>query len=200
MNSLLLIVPIAAGAFVATNLDNLALLAAFLVRFRHRTLAVAAAYITSALILALAGYGVGRAAEIAPVEYLGWLGLVPLCLGIAGVVNLYRDNTPLHNTDEGESGGSRIAFVATLTSQLGNGADTILTFGALFADSNPASDSLIAVTVLAMAVIFLAGTRYAVGHPALRKSIENCAPRITPFLLIIVGLYILVDTATDVML
>jgi cadmium resistance protein CadD (predicted permease) len=39
---LLLIVPIAVGAFVATNLDNLALLAVFLVRYRHRTVIVGA--------------------------------------------------------------------------------------------------------------------------------------------------------------
>jgi cadmium resistance protein CadD (predicted permease) len=194
---LLLIVPIAVGAFVATNLDNLALLAAFLVRYRHRTFIVAAAYLASVLILSLSGYGVSRAAEIVPVEYLAWLGLVPISLGIAGVVNLFRENSSADDTREIALGGSRAAFLATVTSQLGNGADTILTFGALFADSNPAADTLIAITIAAMAVIFLVGARYAVGHPALRKSIENHAHRITPFILIIVGAYILADTATD---
>ncbi len=195
---LLLIVPIAVGAFVATNLDNLALLAAFLMRYRHRTFSVATAYMASVLILGLAGYGVSHAAEIVPVEYLAWLGLVPISLGIAGVVNLLRENSSADDTREVALGGGRAAFLATVTSQLGNGADTILTFGALFADSNPAADTLIAITIVAMAVIFLVGARYAVGHPALRKSIENHAHRITPFILIIVGAYILADTVSDV--
>jgi cadmium resistance protein CadD (predicted permease) len=197
MNSLTLIVPVAAGAFVATNLDNLALLMAFLLRYRHRTLTVAAAYLASVSLLGLAGYGVGRAAELAPVEYLGWLGLVPISLGIAGVINLFRENSPSHAVGEDSRGGSRAAFLATLSAQLGNGADTIVTFGALFADSNPASDSLIVVTLTAMAIIFLVGALYAIGHRAIEKSIEKHAQRITPFILIIVGTYILADTATD---
>jgi len=49
-----------------------------------------------------------------------------------------------------------------------------------------------------MAVLFLAGARYAVGHPAIEKSIEKHAQKITPFILIIVGAYIVADTATDV--
>jgi len=199
MSSLLLIVPVAVGAFVATNLDNLALLAALLARYRHHALIVGAAYFASVLMLGLGGYGIGHAAEIVPVDYLGWLGLIPIGLGSVGVINLFRENTPSHTTREQAFEGGGAAFLATLASQLGNGVDTILTFGALFADSNPASDTLIGITVAAMAVLFFAGARYAVGHPALEKSIEKHAQRITPFILIIVGAYIVADTATDVL-
>ena len=199
MSSLILIVPVAVGAFVATNLDNLALLAALLARYRHRALIVGAAYFASVLTLGLSGYGIGRAAEFVPVNYLGWLGLIPIGLGLVGVINLFRENMPSHTTREQALGGGGAAFLATLASQLGNGVDTILTFGALFADSNRASDTLIGITVAAMTVLFFAGARYAVGHAALEKSIEKYAQRITPFILIIVGAYIVADTATDVL-
>jgi len=197
MSSSFLIVPIAAGAFVATNLDNLALLAAFLVRFRHRTIIVSSAYLASVLILGLGGYGISYAAEFVAVEHIAWLGLVPISLGIAGVVKLFRENAPASFNESVSFESSRIAFLATITSQIGNGADTILTFGTLFADSNPAADILIAITIAAMACVFLVGARYAVGHPGLRKSIDKHAHQITPFILIIVGAYILADTATD---
>jgi cadmium resistance protein CadD (predicted permease) len=197
MYSSILIVPVAAGAFVATNLDNLALLAAFLVRYQHRKSIVATAYITGVLILSLGGYGIAHAAEITAVEYLGWLGLVPIGLGVAGVINLFRKDTSAGTDRLDPLGSSKTAFFATLTSQLGNGTDTVLTFGALFADSNPASDLIIALTVAAMAMIFLASARYAVGHPALSSAIERHAQRIIPFILIFVGAYILADTATD---
>jgi len=199
MTSLILIVPIAVGAFVATNLDNLALLAALLARYQHRALIVGAAYMISVLVLGLVGYGVGHTAEFAPIEYIAWLGMIPIGLGMAGVINLFRrKDESLDAVRDESSGGAWAAFLATLASQLGNGVDTILTFGALFADSNPASDALIGITVAAMAVLFLAGARYAVGHPALEKSIEKYAHRITPFILIIVGVYIMADTVTDV--
>jgi cadmium resistance protein CadD (predicted permease) len=199
MNSLILIVPVAAGAFVATNLDNFALLVTFLVRYRHRTLVVAAAYVASISLLGLVGYGIGRGADIAPVELLGWLGLIPIALGTAGVVRLFRDKTAAGTLREDSVGGSGTAFLATLTSQIGNGADTIATFGALFADSNPASDTLIIFTFAAMAIIFLASAHYAIRHPAVKNSVENHAHRITPFILIIVGAYILANTATDLL-
>jgi len=200
MSSLILIVPVAVGAFIATNLDNLALLAALLARFQHRKLVVGAAYLTSVVILASAGYGVGHAVGVAPVEYIGWLGLIPIGLGTAGVISLLRRKNDSMGAVRGESAGSAwAAFLATVASQVGNGVDTILTFGALFADSNPASDTLIGITVASMAIVFLAGARYAVGHPAIEKSIENHAHKITPFILIIVGAYILADTVTDVL-
>jgi cadmium resistance protein CadD (predicted permease) len=199
VNSLVLIVPVAIGAFVATNLDNLALLAALLARYPSRRLVVGVAYIASVLMLGLGGYGIAHAADIAPVEYLGWLGLIPIGLGTVGVIDLFRKNTASYTIRENASGSAGAAFIATLASQLGNGVDTVLTFGALFADSNPKSDALVGITVAAMAVLFLAGARYAVGHPAIEKSIENQAHKITPFILIFVGAYILVDTATDVL-
>jgi len=199
MNSLILIVPVAAGAFVATNLDNFALLATFLVRYRHRTLIVAAAYVASISVLGLVSYGIGRGAEIAPVELLGWLGLIPIGLGTAGVVRLFRDKTATGILRQDSVGGGGTAFLATLTSQVGNGADTIVTFGALFADSDPSSDALIIFTSAAMAVIFLASAHYAVRHPAIKLSVENNAHRITPFILIIIGAYILANTATDLL-
>ena len=199
MHNLILIVPVAAGAFVATNLDNFVLLVTFLVRYRHRPLIVTAAYIASISLLGLVSFGIGRGAEIAPVELLGWLGLIPIGLGTAGVIRLIRDKTADSTIREASVGSGKTAFLATLTSQVGNGADSIITFGALFADSNPASDTLIIFTFAAMTVIFLAGAHYAIRHPAVKASIENHAHRITPFILIIVGAYILADTATDLL-
>ena len=38
-------------------------------------------------------------------------------------------------------------FMVTLSSQLGNGADTIVVLGALFADSMPTADFLIILTL-----------------------------------------------------
>ena len=199
MNSLILIVPVAAGAFIATNLDNFALLVTFLIRYRHRTSVVATAYFAGISLLGLAGYGIGRAAEIVPVEYLGLLGLVPIGLGTAGVIKLFGKKTSSGADRDTVAGGSRAAFFATLASQLGNGADTIVTFGALFADSNPASDMLIVATFAAMAIIFFVSAHYAIRHPAVESLIENHAQRIIPFILIIVGAYILTNTTTDLL-
>ena len=199
MNNLIQIIPVAAGAFIATNLDNFALLVTFLVRYRDRTLIVAGAYFTSIFLLGLTGYAIGSAAATAPVEYLGWLGLMPMAIGTAGVVRLVRERTSSELTREAVTGHGRTVFLTTLMSQLGNGGDTIITFGALFADSNQLSDTLIILTLTAMAIIFFLSARHAIRHPAIEERVENLARYLTPFILIIVGTYIVANTATDVL-
>ena len=51
----------------------------------------------------------------------------------------------------------------------------------------------------AYAVIFVLVGIYAVRHPALSKWIDRYAYRAMPFVLIIVGIYILANTVTDMM-
>jgi cadmium resistance protein CadD (predicted permease) len=108
MNNLIQIIPVAAGAFIATNLDNFALLVTFLVRYRHRTLIVAGAYFASIFLLGLVGYAIGSAAATAPVEYLGWLGLMPMAIGTAGVVRLVRERTSSELTREAAMVATRL--------------------------------------------------------------------------------------------
>ena len=91
------------------------------------------------------------------------------------------------------------SFATTLISQLGNGADTIVVFGVLFADSMPSADILIVLTLASMAIVFVLVGIYAVRHPMLSGWIERYAYRATPFVLIFVGIYILANTATDLM-
>jgi len=82
---------------------------------------------------------------------------------------------------------------------LGNGADTILVFGILFADSTPAADALVMITLAAMAVSFVIVAMYAVRHPAKSSVISQYAHRVLPFVLIFVGIYVIADTTTDTM-
>ena len=90
MNSLIAIIPIAAGAYVATNLDNFILLVSLLARYRNHTSNVVAGYFTCMLILGFVGLWIGKAANIAPIEYLGLLGFVPIAIGAVELIQLRR--------------------------------------------------------------------------------------------------------------
>ncbi len=63
----------------------------------------------------------------------------------------------------------------------------------------PSADVLIILTLVAMAVIFVLAGIYSVRHPALSEWIDRYAYRAMPFVLIIVGVYILANTATDLL-
>jgi cadmium resistance protein CadD (predicted permease) len=199
MNSLIAIIPIAAGAYVATNLDNFILLVSLLARYRNHTSNVVAGYFTCMLILGFVGLWIGKAANIAPVEYLGLLGFVPISIGVIELIQLRRGKAKVTVAKEKSVDGVQKVFMTTLFSQLGNGADTIVVFGVLFIDSMPSADILTILTLAAMAVIFVFVGIYAVRHPALCEWIDRYAYRVMPFVLIIVGVYILANTATDLL-
>ncbi len=199
MNSLITIIPIAAGAYVATNLDNFILLVSLLARYRNPTSNVVAGYFTCMQILGFVGLWIGKAANIVPVEYLGLLGFVPISIGAVELIQLRRGKAKVTVAKEKSVDGVQKVFMTTLFSQLGNGADTIVVFGVLFIDSMPSADILTILTLAAMAVIFVFVGIYAVRHPALCEWIDRYAYRAMPFVLIIVGVYILANTATDLL-
>ncbi len=199
MNSLIAIIPIAAGAYVATNLDNFILLVSQLAGYRNHMSNVVAGYFGCMLILGFVGFWIGKAANIAPVEYLGLLGVVPISIGAVELIQLRRGKAKVTLAKEKSVDRVQKAFIATLISQLGNGADTIVIFGVLFTESMPSADILIILTLAAMAVIFVLVGIYAVRHPALSEWIDRYAYRAMPFVLIIVGVYVLANTATDLL-
>ena len=199
MNSLVVIIPIAAGAYVATNLDNFILLVSMLARYRNHTPNVVAGYFGSLLFLVFVGFWIGKAASIVPVEYLGLLGLVPISIGAVELIRLRRGSAKVNVEKEKSADGVQKVFMLTLLSQLGNGADTIVVFGVLFAESIPSADILIILTMAAMAVIFVQVGIYSVRNQALSKWIDRYAYRAMPFVLIFVGVYILANTATDLL-
>ena len=90
MHNLIAIIPIAAGAYVATNLDNFILLISMLARYRNHTSIVVAGYLGCILILGFVGFWIGKAANIVPVQYLGLLGLVPISVGTIELIKLRR--------------------------------------------------------------------------------------------------------------
>ena len=127
------------------------------------------------------------------------LGFVPISIGLVGITKLLRAPKSAGAAGRLSSASGQAVFMATFLSQLGNGADTILTFGVLFADSMPTADVLIVATLAVMAIIFVAVAKYAVQHPRLSDVIERYAHRVTPFVLVAVGAYIIANTATDLL-
>lgn len=199
MNSFLAIVPVTAAAYIATNLDNFVLLVSLLARFRSRPLAVASGYLACMGLVGVVGFLIGEAANTAPVEYLGFLGLIPVSIGVIGIIRLFPGRQDRGTGDARSIDSGHTVFVTTLLAQLGNAADSLVTFGILFADSAQAADYLILLTLIMMAGVFVLAAAYAVRHPNMGRIIERFADRITPFILLFVGIYVLMNTGTDLM-
>jgi cadmium resistance protein CadD (predicted permease) len=194
---LLAIVPVVIVAFIATNLDNFMILVTLFARFRDRLLWVATAYLVCMALLIFVAWWVGDVADNIPVNYLGFLGIVPIVIGLSWL----RRPGKITNADSTTALGDHFTtvFGVTLASQLSNGTDTILTFSVLFADSLPAVDGVIVVSMVVMSLLIALLAFYATLNRAFHEGIGRYAGRLAPFIMIGVGLYILANTTTDLL-
>lgn len=197
MHEMLIIIGVTAAAFVGTNLDNLLLLAVMYSRYQKHAGMVTAGYFTGMILVAIVTMIIGEVGDVIPLAYVGLLGVIPMMMGVLALWKLFRSPQP-EVVNSAVTGGNRFAvFFALISIQLSNSADSIITFSALFADSADPADYVIAPTFLVMVGVFSAVAYYSVKHPKLSQVLSRYGQYVTPFILILVGFYILGNTASD---
>jgi len=197
MGDVLIIVGVGAGAFIGTNLDNLLLLVAMYARYARQAGTVTAGYVFGMLVICLVALLLGETGDYIPLDWLGLLGVVPMTLGVFALWKLFR-KPPAEKAASVEAGESRRTIFSILAStQLSNGADTIITFTILFAESGDPADYLLVPTFLVMIGVFSGLAYYSVKQAKLGRILRRYGQYVTPFILILVGFYILSNTATD---
>ena len=191
------IVPVAAAAFVATNLDNFFLLLSFLAMPSVQIKPVFLGFMTGMLILIGFSATAILLPALLPVKYLGLLGIIPVTVGIRQLIATSRGyDASGHNTGpEAQSS----ALSAVVFSQISNGSDTIITFAPLIADSMPGAVILILATCVAMSLLLWRVARRAHIQPAVAALTRRYGHFLAPIFLILVGSYILANTATDLL-
>ena len=199
MNEILTIVALAAGAFVGTNLDNLILLVAFLSRYRLHTRVVIAGYISGMALIGALCFLIAKVGDVIPVQYLGLLGVIPILIGLKALYQLFLPEQTRQADKLVSVENHRAVFTSVLITQFANGADSIITFSLILADSKASLDIPILLTFLAMSAVFAGLAYYLVSHRKVSEVLNRLGHYVTPFILIFVGIYILSNTATDLM-
>lgn len=198
MESALLLVGLVIVAFSATNLDNLLLLVGFVARPGQPFAAVVSGMLLSGGVMLALCSSVALAAGLAPVRWLGWLGVVPLVMGLRELQRLASSSAA--EAEEPETGMPPLTPFAVAGVMLANSADSFGALVPLFAESRPALLPLIGAVVVAMSLLACLLARWITSHRRIGPAIRSIAPRLVPFVLILVGLYVLSDTTTDTLL
>ena len=121
-----------ASSFAATNIDNLALLVSWLLTGRVWRNQILGGYLLGMLAILGFSCAFGLGANLFPVQYVGYLGVIPIALGLKGLYAIYRTNDEADPASSTES--LRVVPLSIAATQLANGVDTILVFGPLLAD------------------------------------------------------------------
>jgi cadmium resistance protein CadD (predicted permease) len=186
-----------ASAFAATNVDNLALLVGWLLGGRGRSRPVFIGHLLGMLAVLLLSLAFGLGANLIPFRYVGYLGVIPLGLGLKGLYALFRKGAESDATSNGTTTPTTpLAIAAT---QVANGVDTVLVFGPLLGDSNSGVDFMLVGGFAIMTLVWFRLARFLEYHASRLVVLERYGHWISPMVLILVGLYILADTVTDVL-
>jgi cadmium resistance protein CadD (predicted permease) len=203
---------VAAAAFVGTNIDNCvvttALVAGAPVERAHR---IAAGQVLGFCVLV----GVAAAAAVLLFEFstavVGLLGLVPLSIGVRGLVGLRRTK---HGPDEATgagSGGARTrwrardpaaqravgrSFTAAALVTIAAGGDNLAAYIPLFRVGGSTRLGAIAIVFTLGEVLVTALVLWGGRHPSARSTMARLGTVAVPVLLCCIGVLVMVEAGT----
>jgi cadmium resistance protein CadD (predicted permease) len=192
LNPSVQIIAIAALAFVSTSIDNLAVLIAFFAARDLRPRRVVLGYLCATWFVAGAAWAGSKLVEFVPVLNLGFLGVIPLGLGIQRAWGLRRSAPDIVAPTPTAGGAVAVALVT-----LAQNADNFAVFLALFADSANSLHGAVLASLATCAAFWCAFAFGLAQHSPLAGTFRRAMRFALPFLLITVGAYILSETATD---
>jgi cadmium resistance protein CadD (predicted permease) len=191
---------VALVVFVTTNVDDLFVLLTLFgdPTFRPREV-VAGQLVAMFLLVGLSLLGALLAIVIAP-AYVGLLGLAPLSIGIVALFRR-RDATAdeaLPQLNRRGSGVARVVAVTLVT--IANGGDNLAVYIPLFASRGRIEQAIMGGVFLSMTAVWCWAAQSLINHPRFGAPIRRYSRPASPYVLIALGLYILIDSRSYTLL
>lgn len=175
---------VAVPLFVGTNADDLVLLMVFFADPRTRFSTVLTGQLTGMAVLTGISIIAARLAVQLPVMWIPLLGLIPVALGLWMLRISFT--SPNAATPAPALGWWSITVVT-----VANGSDNLGAYIPVFAVQSAAGFAMIAVTFGLLTLAWCELAHWLVRHPAQGDAVQRITRRTAPFVLIIVGLWIL---------
>jgi cadmium resistance protein CadD (predicted permease) len=179
-------------AYGLTNIDGLFAFLALSSAGRRRQ--AVTGFLSAQVVVIGGAYVAGAGAAFMSPGRIGLLGLVPIGLGL---FEIWKNVT--RKTQTGSAQRSSGSLIGTVAIFIALSTDTFVLMAAFFADSHEEMDPYVFLGgILAVAGLLALGTALSRGLAPGPKT-ERFFERLAPFVMIAAGLYILFDTATDVL-
>jgi len=199
------------AAFAATNFDDLFLLMLWFSRARDdpraERMIIAGQYLGFSVLVLVSVVGYVGALLI-PREYVGLLGILPIILGVRGLLALRRRTIEEAEPLDAEDRRGKVpdflrsrlfrwldpqaAAVAVVT--VANGSDNLAVYPPLFAAGGVARMIVMILVLLVMVGVWCFIADRLAEHPVTAAPLRKYGPVVMPFVLIGIGLLILVES------
>jgi cadmium resistance protein CadD (predicted permease) len=180
------------GLFASTNIDDIFLTMAFFADPRLRRSAIVVGKFVGIGSLTLLSTIAAAGSLVVSPEWIALLGLVPLGLGLHALWANRRPALALEDGDGIEQAPT--AFLAQVGAVAGvtaaNGGDNLGVYVPVFADDLSAIPVFVLVFAL-MTVLWCVAGNLLVSHPRLIGSMRGLSRRLLPYVLIVLGVWIL---------
>ncbi|MBK8479338.1 MAG: cadmium resistance transporter [Opitutaceae bacterium] len=181
MLDLLQTIVLATVLFVATNADDLVLLMVFFAQPGCRPRAIVLGQLVGLAVLTGVSFAAAWLALAAPPDWLPWLGLAPLALGLRWLAHPH--------TEEAPTGAASWRTVSVV--MIANGADNLGAYIPAFAIQTFAQKVITAAAFGVLAFAWCALAWAAVRHPTWGPFVRRWSTKLGPFVLIGIGLWII---------
>jgi cadmium resistance protein CadD (predicted permease) len=198
MDDILLAVTVSFMAYASTSIDNLFLLVTLSLHPKYGVAKVRQGYLLAVLVMIGICLLFAQGIQQLPAEFIPYIGLVPLGLGMLELWQLIRRSKSKDITTPDIARGEGGSFLTIMLIMFTHSWDSIAVLAPLLSDTRPGLIGWMGASILTAAAILTFGAQKTVGHAKIRSLLERYAPKILPFLLIGVGLYILTNTPTDI--
>lgn len=178
-------------AFVASNIDDtFVLILLFLTPNLLPRHVIAGQFVGIGLLVFISSLASLLVLAI-PVFAIGFMGLIPLIIGIKKLYDLKEEPETIEQNIKKES--TSILTVAAIT--VSNGGDDIGAFTPLFAKYNTVNEiSVMVIMFMIMTIIWCVVTYYFIRHPIIASRVSPVSRIVSPFALIGLGIYIIFDS------
>jgi len=185
-------------AFIVTNLDDIFVLILFFSdrKLKRRNIITGQFLgISTLILLSFIGSFVGLIIDI---KYVGLLGIIPIYIGIKSFVALWGPETP--DKEVAIDLNNRVTHLrqtfAVASVTIANGGDNISIYIPLYAAFNISGKVTMTVVFLVMTAVWCFIAKYLSNYPIIKRSLEKYGHIVTPFVFILLGIYIMYESKT----
>jgi cadmium resistance protein CadD (predicted permease) len=182
--------------FVSTNIDDIFVLIAFFTDRQFRLHQIVLGQYLGIAALFLFSVVASLVSLVLPEDVVGLMGFLPILIGITRFVAYVRggggEGAPTVSTSA--------AILAVAAATIANGGDNIAVYTPAFAGRSALELAGIAACFAILTAVWLVFANWLVNHPQLGHPIRRYGQPLVPFVLIAIGLMVLHDAGSFVLL
>lgn len=190
MSEFLSLLGVGISAFVATNIDDTFVLILLFSIPSLLTRNVIIGQFLGIVLLVVISSSAALLALAIPAFVIGLMGFIPIIIGIKRLTNLRGKPETIQAMKK-----EYLSFLSVTAITISNGGDDIGVFTPLFAKYNTVAEVSVLISILLiMTGIWCIVTFYFIRHPFVASRINVLSNTVTPFVLIGIGVYIIIDS------